>query len=94
MEATFGDPDGPGFISQERPKYPVAAERLRQEGKVSLKLTIDERGNLRRVEVVEATDQMFAASAVTAMKRSRFRPARRNNVAVPCTAPLTVTFGF
>jgi protein TonB len=94
LDARFGDPDGPGFIRQERPEYPAAAERLRREGKVSLKLTIDERGNLRRVDVVEATDQMFAASAVTAMKRSRFRPAKRNNVAVPCTAPFTIRFGF
>ena len=94
VEARFGDANGPQFVYQERPEYPFAAKRLQKEGKVTLVLTIDEKGKLQTVDVVEATDQMFAASAVDAMKRCKFRPARRNGAPVPCRAPYTIRFGF
>ena len=94
MEARFGDPEGPQFAYREKPEYPFAARRLHKEGKVTLMLTIDEKGSLRKVDVVEATDQMFAASAVEAMKRSQFRPAKRDGAAIACQAPFTIHFGF
>ena len=92
--ARFGDADGPQIVYQEKPEYPFAAKKLQKEGKVSLTLTIDEKGKLQNVEVLDATDQMFAASAVEAMKRSKFRPARRGGAPVACRAPYTIRFGF
>lgn len=94
VDARFGDADGPQFIYQEKPEYPFAAKRLQKEGKVALMLTIDEKGRLEKVEVLDATDQTFAASAVEAMKRSKFRPARRRGNPVACRAPFTIRFGF
>jgi protein TonB len=94
VDARFGEGDGPQIAYQEKPEYPFAAKRLQKEGKVTLALTIDEKGKLQKTAVVEATDPMFAASAVEAMKRSRFRPARRNGVPVACRAPYTIRFGF
>jgi protein TonB len=94
VEAGFGDADGPQFIYQERPEYPFVDMRLQREGKVIVRLTIDEKGKLQKVDVVEATDQAFAGSAVKALKRSRFRPARRNGASVACRAPYTIRFGF
>jgi len=94
VDARFGEGDGPQIAYQEKPEYPFAAKRLQKEGKVTLALTIDEKGKLQKTAVVEATDPMFAASAVEAMKRSRFRPARRNGVPVACQAPYTIRFGF
>ena len=64
VEARFGDADGPQFIYQERPEYPFVDMRLQREGKVIVRLTIDEKGKLQKVDVVEATDQAFAGSAV------------------------------
>ena len=92
--ARFGDADGPQIVYQEKPEYPFAAKKFEKEGKVSLSLTIDEKGKLQKVEVLDATDQMFAASAVEAMKRSKFRPARRGGAPVACRAPYTIRFGF
>jgi protein TonB len=92
--ARFGDADGPQIVYQEKPEYPFAAKKFGKEGKVSLSLTIDEKGKLQKVEVLDATDQMFAASAVEAMKRSKFRPARRGGAPVACRAPYTIRFGF
>jgi TonB family protein len=93
-DARFGDADGPQFVYRERPEYPFAAMRLQKEGKVTLCLTIDEKGKLEKVEVVEATDEMFASSAVEAIRRSKLRPARQNGVPVRCRAPYTIRFGF
>jgi protein TonB len=94
VEARFGEADGPQIVYQEKPEYPFEAKRLQKEGKVTLALTIDENGTLRKAAVVEATDPAFAASAVEAMKRSRFRPARRNGASVACRAPYTIRFGL
>ena len=94
IDVRFGDADGPQFVYREKPEYPFAAMRLQKEGKVTLRLCIDEKGKLEKVEVIEATDQMFASSAVEAMKRSRLRPAKQNGVPVPCRAPYTIRFGF
>jgi protein TonB len=93
-DARFGDAGGPQIVYQEKPEYPFTAKQLQKEGKVSLALTIDEKGKLQKVEVLDATDQMFAASAVEAMKRSKFRPARRGGAPVACRAPYTIHFGF
>ena len=94
VEARFGDADGPQFIYQERPEYPFVDMRLQREGKVIVRLTIDEKGKLQKVDVVEATDQAFAESAVKALKRSKFRPARRKGVPIACRAPYAIRFGF
>jgi periplasmic protein TonB len=94
VDAGFGDADGPQIEYLEKPEYPFAAKRLHKEGKVALRLFIDEKGKLEKVEVVESTDPMFASSAVEAMKRSRFRPARRKDVPCPCRAPYIIRFGF
>jgi protein TonB len=94
VDARFGKADGPQIVYQASPEYPFEARRRQEEGKVALSLTIDEKGNLRNVRVIEATNETFAASAVDAMKRSRFRPARRKGVPVACRAPYTIRFGF
>ncbi len=94
VDARFGDADGPQFIYQERPEYPFVDIRLQKEGKVTVRLTIDEKGKLQKVYLVEATDQAFADSAIKALKRSKFRPARRKGVPVACRAPYTIHFGF
>lgn len=94
VDARFGDADGPQFEYREEPKYPYSARRLHKEGKVMLMLFIDERGRLEKVDVVEATDQTFVSSAVEAMKKSKFRPARPKGVPYPCRAPYVIHFGF
>jgi protein TonB len=64
----------------------------REEGRVVLKLTIDEKGTLMNVEVVESTGSDFADAAVDAAKRSRFTPARRNNAPILSVALLPIRF--
>jgi hypothetical protein len=45
-----------------------------------------------KVDVVEATDQMFVATSVSAAKRWRFRPYKKDSVPVACRVQLGLPF--
>ncbi len=92
FQAVFGALDGPQFLKRVEPQYPLAARRLGQQGRVVLCLTIDERGILRDVQVVEAHSDMFARAAERAVRQSTFRPAHKGGGAVACRALLPFTF--
>jgi protein TonB len=88
----FGSAAGPNFVRREIPEYPFAAKRMNKEGRVLLKLTIDERGKLLHVEVVEAAGFGFTESAVEAVRKSTYRPAVLNGRPVLSKALLPVRF--
>lgn len=88
----FGSATGPAFLRRVTPVYPEQARRLGQEGKVVLRLTIDARGNLLKVEVLERAGFGFEDSAVEAVKHSSFRPATIRGEAVASIARLAIRF--
>jgi periplasmic protein TonB len=94
VEAKFGIGDGPQWVYQDKPVYPYAAQRLGKNGRVVLKLTIDEKGNLTKAEVIEATDQIFVSAVIDAARRSKFRPARKNGVSFATWATWPITFNL
>jgi protein TonB len=105
-EVKTGNPDGgrggtagsvgadnyPHFLHRELPVYPQAARRMGREGKVVLRLAIDETGKLQQVEVVESSGLEFTRAAVEAVKKSTYRPALQNGRPVPSRAILPVQF--
>jgi periplasmic protein TonB len=94
LDAEFGRPDGPQFQYRAIPEYPFAARRLGKEGRVLLLLHIDEHGNLSKVQVIDGSGELFVEAAVTAVKRSRFLPAKKNGVPVPARATLPIRFSL
>jgi periplasmic protein TonB len=82
----------PKFAHYEEPEYPLRARRLGKEGKVVLDLTIDEKGSVVKADAIEATDQMFVAASVSAAKRWKFVPHKRDGVPAACRAQLTLPF--
>ena len=88
----FGSATGPAFLRRVVPVYPEQARRRGQEGKVLLRLTIDERGNLLKVEVLEGAGFGFEEAAVEAVKRSSFRPASIEGKPAPSIARLPIRF--
>jgi protein TonB len=88
----FGSATGPAFLRRVAPVYPDQARRRGQEGKVLLRLTIDERGNLQKVEVLEGAGFGFEEAAVEAVKSSSFRPASIEGKPVPSIARLPIRF--
>ena len=94
VDAAFGQPDGPQFVYRAMPEYPFVARRLRKEGRVVLLIVINEKGELQKIDVVETSDQMFVLSAIEAVKRSTFLPAKRKGVPVTSRATLPVRFAL
>lgn len=80
-------------LANPKPAYPSTSIRLREEGEVLCRLTIDADG--RVVDVVVARSSGHArldAAAVRAVRQWRFEPALRNGVAEATTATLPVVF--
>ncbi|VAX30790.1 hypothetical protein MNBD_NITROSPIRAE02-695 [hydrothermal vent metagenome] len=92
--AEFGSANGPAFINRVLPEYPWIARKMGKEGRVLLKLTIDETGRLLDVAVVEKAGFGFDREAVKAVRLSTFRPAVRNGMPVKSEALLYVKFEF
>jgi protein TonB len=91
-EVEFGTAIGPKFLHRELPIYPMIARRLGKEGRVILRLTIDDRGNLLNVEVVEKAGYGFTQAAVDAVKRSTFLPAKKDGRTIISRAILPIRF--
>ncbi len=91
-DVEFGSASGPRFMHREMPVYPLMARRLGKEGRVLLRLTIDEKGNLLNIEVLEGAGYGFTEAAVEAVKKSTFTPAKMDGKAVMSKALLPVKF--
>lgn len=92
VETRFGDSIAPSFLHREMPVYPIIARRLGKEGKVTLRLSIDENGNLLNVEVLEKAGYGFTEAAIEAVKKSTFLPAKKDGKPVASRALLTIRF--
>jgi len=91
-ERVFGSGEGPRFLHREMPVYPMIARRFGREGKVVLKLTIDENGDLLDVEVIEKGGYGFTEAAVEAVKKSTFLPAKKDGKPIASRALLPIRF--
>lgn len=92
VESKFGSINGPSFLKMVKPEYPLLARRLGKEGRVILRLFIDEYGRLINVEITEKGGYGFDEAAVDAVRASIFRPALLNGLPVACKAVLPVKF--
>lgn len=91
-EVEFGSAEGPKFLHKELPVYPLIARRMGKEGRVILRLTIDEKGRLLNVEVIENAGYGFAEAAIDAVKKSTFMPAKKGGKPVASRAILPIRF--
>jgi protein TonB len=91
-DTEFGGDFGPKFLHMEIPQYPMIARRLGKEGRVVLRLTIDEKGNLLNIEVIESAGYGFTEAAVEAVKRSTFLPAKIDGKHTATRALLPIKF--
>jgi protein TonB len=62
-------------LSEVRPVYPKEARDKQIEGSVAMDVLIDDKGKVRLASVIEGSE-IFRASALEAMKKFLFRPAK------------------
>jgi protein TonB len=94
LDIEFGSANAPRFLHKEMPVYPLMARRLGKEGRVLLRLTIDENGKLLNIEVVERAGFGFTETAVEAVKKSTFQPALQDGRPVMSKALLPIKFSL
>jgi protein TonB len=92
FQTEFGARGAPSFLKRQMPVYPMMAKKLGKEGRVVLRLFINEKGKLMNVEVVEPAGYGFTESAVEAVKMSTFSPAHENGASIASKALLTIRF--
>ena len=78
-------------LSLPAPAYPAAAKAVRAEGAVSIRVMIDETGNVVSAEAVSG-HPLLRAAAVTAAKDARFEPTLLNGIPVRVSGILTYNF--
>lgn len=92
IESVFGFADGPSFLKMVKPKYPRLARRLGKEGRVVLRLFIDEDGKLINVEIIKSAGYGFDEAAIDAIKASTFNPAKMRGTPIASKAVLPIRF--
>lgn len=81
------------FPQNPVPEYPEELRRLRITGTVWLRVTVEADGSVRRVSVERSSGHpQLDASAVAAVERWRFEPARRLGVPVALEVRVPITF--
>lgn len=101
LAAVVRPPDAPGPADQltepralvlPRPVYPRAARAARQEGRVMVCFTLDERGRVLAPAVRASSDEVFNQPVLEAIRGARFTPARVADEPVRSTACRTFRF--
>jgi TonB family protein len=73
------------------PVYPADAKRLRIEGPVVLRATIDETGSVKSVGLVNG-NPLLANAALTAVRQWHYMPSELNHHAMASTTDITIIF--
>lgn len=83
----------PNYLKNPVPPYPLEARRLGQQGLVLLRVAVDARGQAERVELAQRSGfSLLDASAVTTVRRWKFRPARVGGLPVACDVEVPIRF--
>jgi protein TonB len=100
---TGDGPGGPGsgvqppeLVAQVRPDYTSAAMLARVQGVVGLEAVVMPDGTVGEVRIIRSLDRSFGLDqqAISAVKRWRFRPARRLGTAIPMFVSIELTFSL
>jgi TonB family protein len=68
-------------VRRAEPKYPVKAAKMGMFGSVTMRLLINEQGDVDAVDVLNAYPQgLFENSAISALKRWKYKPGDRKTI--------------
>jgi len=87
-----GDVTPPVLLFRVEPVFPDAMLRARQEGTVVLVAIIGREGSIEESRVVTATNSLFEAAALQAVRQWRYRAGRLNDQPVRVILRVTVSF--
>ena len=83
------------YLDNPKPAYPVSSRRRGEEGRVVLRVLVDAEGRAAKVEVQESSGHgRLDESAVTAVTRWRFVPARRGSEPLAAWVRVPIVFSL
>lgn len=82
----------PQLIVPPKPVYPQDAKLQNIQGKVYLKILVDEEGNVAKIKIEKGANSLLDKSAMTAAKKAKFSPAMAKNKPVIVWIVLPITF--
>lgn len=83
------------YLDNPKPAYPVSSRRRGEEGRVMLRVFVDAEGRAAKVEVQESSGHnRLDESAVTAVARWRFVPARRGSEPLAAWVRVPIVFSL
>jgi TonB family protein len=74
------------------PKFPDLSPDAEQQGTVVMLLGINTKGRVEVVRVLRSDERAFETSAVSMVKKWKFRPAEKNGHAVPVQVTVEMKF--
>lgn len=86
---------GVEYLAPPKPDYPIASKRAGEQGKVTLRLLIDEKGHAERVEVQQSSGYpRLDEAARAAVLRAAFKPHLEDGRAVPVYVMVPISFNL
>ncbi|MDD2676427.1 MAG: energy transducer TonB [Methylacidiphilaceae bacterium] len=83
----------PDYLRNPPPPYPASAKSAGHQGRVILRVHVTADGRAESVDLLHSSGYSeLDESALTAVRRWRFRPARMGPVAIPINADVPVNF--
>jgi protein TonB len=84
---------GVEYVRPPRPDYPAQSKRRGEEGRVVLRVLINEKGEAERIEIQKSSGyERLDEAAREAVQRAQFRPHREAGRPVPVYAIVPITF--
>lgn len=90
--ALRADTEAPVPVRTVAPDYPGALKRSGISGLVTLSCLIDEKGDVQEITLEKASDDAFIQPAIDAVKKWKFKPAKRDGAAVAIKVSIPVRF--
>ncbi|MCX7830768.1 MAG: TonB family protein, partial [Acidobacteria bacterium] len=84
----------PNIVVDAKPDYPPLARQNKVEGRVYVKVNIDENGAVTSAEVLRSPDPDYGVkeASIAAAKKTKFSPAMKNGVRVKTSYTLNYLF--
>lgn len=84
---------GVEYVSMPAPRYPPLSRRMGEEGKVMLRVLIDDRGRAERIEIHQSSgSDRLDQAARDAAQRARYKPYIENGRAIAVFALVPIVF--
>ena len=92
--ARAGDTEPPVPVRMVPPVYPDELRRDGMSGIVMVKCLIDEKGIVTDAQVEKSSNHAFSQPAVDAVKRWKFKPAKKDGAAIALHVTIPIQFNL